>query len=92
MAKAKAAKLVTRVVTSPKGIWVPGPGGEGRIHAGEGESVQISAKSAKAFARYLEAPTVAKAKKAAKVAEEAAAAGEEEEVEAEAKGGDSEGS
>ncbi len=83
-AKAKKEKLVTRVVVGPKGIWIPdGEGHGGRRLAGIGETIKLTAKSAKAFSRYLEAPNVAKAKAAAKVAEDAAAddEGEEEEEE-----------
>ena len=82
-AKAKAPKMVTRVVTGPKGVWVDDPDsdtGSKRL-AGIGETIKITAKSAKAFARYLEAPGVAKAKAAAKAAEEEAASDEGEEEE-----------
>ncbi len=87
-AKAKAEKLVERVVVGPKGIWVNTDDGSKRL-AGIGETVKIPAKSAKAFARYLEAPGVAKAKAAAKAAEDEAAADEgDENDEAEETSGD----
>ncbi len=87
MAKAKAEKLVTRVVVGPKGIWINGPDG-GKVLAGIGETIKIPARSAKQFARYLEAPTVAKAKAAAKKAEDEAADDEGDAPEA-PEGGDS---
>ncbi len=80
MTKAKKENTVERVVVGPKGIWVDGKEGEGKRLAGIGETVHIPAKSAKAFARYLEAPAVAKAKAAAKKAEDAAAADEGKEA------------
>ncbi len=87
-AKAKANKLVERVVVGPKGIWISDDEGGKRL-AGIGETIPITAKSAKAFSRYLEAPGVAKAKAAAAQAEAEALADEgEEKVEDE--GGDSE--
>ena len=82
MAKAKAEKLVTRVIVGPKGIWVKGE------LKGIGETVKLTARTAKAFSRYLEAPGVAKAKAAVKEAEEADVE-DENEAPAEDEGGDS---
>ncbi len=81
-AKAKKERLVTRVVVGPKGIWIPdGEGHGGRRLAGIGETIKLTAATAKAKSRYLEAPGVASAKAAAKAAEDAAAADEGEEEE-----------
>ncbi len=78
MTKAKAEKLVTRVIVGPKGIWI-----KGVLHP-VGTTIRLPAKSAKAFSRYLESPNVARAKAAAFAAEEEAAAeGAEEEPEPE---------
>ncbi len=63
MAKAKAEKLVERVIIGPKGIWVKGE------LKGVGETIKLPMRSAKAFARYLEAPGVAAAKAAVAKAE-----------------------
>lgn len=76
MAKAKAEKLVERLVVGPKGIHGIDPKTGDRRHYAVGETIKLPAKSAKKFARYLEAPGVAKAKAAAKAAEEEAEADE----------------
>lgn len=87
-AKAKADKLVERIVVGPKGIWVTDDEGSKRL-AGIGETIKITAKSAKAFSHYLEAPGVAKAKAVAAQAEADALADEGEETETVGEGGDS---
>lgn len=74
MAKAKAKeKLVERVVIGPKGIHAHDPKSGDRIFAKVGDTVFLPARSAKKFARYLEAPEVAKAKAAVAKAEAEAA-------------------
>lgn len=66
MAEAKQ-ELVERVITGPKGIWAIDDKGN-RYLAKPGETVKLSTRTAKSFARYCEAPNVAAAK--AKVREE----------------------
>lgn len=63
MAKATKEKLVKRVIVGPKGIWVKGE------LKGIGETIMLPLRSAKRFARYLEAPGVASAKAAVAKAE-----------------------
>lgn len=70
-AKEKTEKLVSRVVVGPKGIHAVNPKTGERYYAEIGETISLSARSAKTFERYLEAPGVAKAKAAVKEAEEA---------------------
>ncbi len=84
MAKAKAEKLVTRVVVGPKGIHHVDPKTGERRYFDIGETIKLTAKSAKSFSRYLEAPGVAKAKAAVKAAEQADVDTGDDEPEAEA--------
>lgn len=83
MSKAKAEKLVTRVIVGPKGINIKDPQTGERRLAKVGETIKLPARSAKAFARYLEAPGVAKAKEAAAKAEADALADEGDNAEEE---------
>lgn len=81
MAKAsKKEKLVTRVVVGPKGIHHIDPKTGERRYFDIGEPIQLSAKSAKAFARYLEAPGVTKARAAVKEAENADSGDDDNEI------------
>ena len=75
MAKAKAkgkSGLVERIVVGPKPIHAQNEAGE-RYTAQIGDTVFLTARAAKTFSRYLQAPEVAKAEAAVKVAEEEAA-------------------
>lgn len=76
MAKAEASvkeALVERVVMGPKGIHCHDPKTGDRIFAKVGDTVHLPVRSARKFARYLEAPEVAKAKRKVAKAEEVAA-------------------
>lgn len=73
MAKAQAQEeLVERIVVGPKGIHCRDPETGKRVFAKVGDTVHLPARTATAFATYLEAPEVAAAKK--KVAEASASA------------------
>ncbi|KKM27948.1 hypothetical protein LCGC14_1569640 [marine sediment metagenome] len=77
MAKAKANArdgLVERIVVGPKPIHALDPDTGARYRAEIGDTVFLSARSAKTFSRYLKDPGVAKAEAAVKAAEEEAAA------------------
>ena len=88
MAKAKKEELVERLVIA-KGIHCHNEKGE-RYFAKVGDTIKLPLRSAKTFARYLEAPGVAAAKADVAAAEAKAEAkpAAEPEVKAEA-GGDS---
>ena len=98
-AKAKKEKLVTRVVVGPKGIHTVDPKTGDRYYAEIGETIKLSARAAKTFERYLEAPGVASAKAAVAAAEvdaddtaEAEDEGEQEEATEDEGGGSGDGS
>ncbi len=75
MAKAKARDgLVERIVVGPKPIHALDPDTGARYRAEIGDTVFLSARTAKTFSRYLKEPGVAKAEAAVKAAEEEAAA------------------
>ncbi len=71
MSKADEA-IVERVVTGPKGIHAKRDGTGERYYAEVGETVKLSLRSAKKFARYLTAPGVIAAQEEVKKAEAAA--------------------
>jgi len=74
MTKAKAKDgLVERIVVGPKPIHAQDPKTGERYTAQIGDTVFLTARAAKTFSRYLQAPEVAKAEAAVKVAEEEAA-------------------
>ena len=75
MTKAKArAGLVERIVVGPKPIHALDPDTGERYRAEVGDTVFLSARTAKTFSRYLKDPGVAKAEAAVKAAEEEVAA------------------
>lgn len=74
-AKAKKEKIVTRVVVGPKGIHTVDSKTGDRYYAEIGETIKLTARAAKTFERYLEAPGVAAAKAAVAKAEVDADAG-----------------
>ncbi len=82
MAKAKKEKLVSRIVVGPKGIHAIDPKTGDRYYAEIGTTVKLTARAAKAFERYLEAPGVAAAKAAVAKAEVDADAKSEADAEA----------
>ncbi len=85
MAKAKAKEApqeapLERVVVGPKSVWGIDPKTGNRREYKVGETIFLPPHQAKSKARYLQAPEVAKALAAAKVAEDVEAEREAAEV------------
>lgn len=91
-AKAKAEKLVERIVVGPKGIHAIHHKTGERFKAEIGDTVWLSARTAKTFSRYLKDPKVAAAEAAVAEAEaDAEAEGEAPESPPNAEPSESEG-
>jgi len=71
-----ANKMVERIVTGPKSVWIPSEDGNGRRLAEIGELITVSQRAADAFSDRLKDVAVAKAEQAVAKAS-AAARGEE---------------